>query len=189
VTSFGARCLVDDQRYRARRPATHLRRLTDDRRSPLARQRQTNVHVVVISRPYEPRLRRRGQESELTPGEEHQETYGYHLLRKGDHITETPARLGTRLNLDKARSDRAVTVEWCGLTNEASPPFALLEPATLVVLADWPDDFSWTHDRWLASQVGPMGCLEVETAATAKVSRRELLFRDFALEASMEARW
>lgn len=151
VTSFAARCLTDAQWQRRAGPSKAMRASIPDSKSPLARQRQTNVHVVVVRRPDRPHLRVAGGGAQLVPGEEHYETAGYHLLRDGRRITAKPLPAGASAELQPGEY-RAVAVERSGLESEPSPPLRVATPAKLQVLAGAPKDFSWTSDRWLENR-------------------------------------
>jgi hypothetical protein len=151
VTSFAARCLTDAQWQRLAGPSKAMRASIPDPKSPLARQRQTNVHVVIVRRPDRPHLRVAGGGGQLIPGEEHYETGGYHLLRDGRKITEKPVRPGESVELQPGEY-RAVAIERSGLESEPSPPLRVERSAKLEVLDDAPKDFSWTSDRWLETR-------------------------------------
>lgn len=148
VTSFEARCLTSEQWQRQTGPSKAMRASIPDSKSPLARQRQTNIHVVVVRRPDRPHLRAVGGSAQLVPGEEHYETGGYHLMRDGRRITEKLLPAGGTIELQPGEY-RAVAVERSGLESEPSPPLRVATPEKLQLLADPPKDFSWTSERWL----------------------------------------
>jgi hypothetical protein len=148
VTSFEARSMTDRQWDSIPGPSYPMRRSIPDPDSPLIRQRQTDVYVVVARKPDRPLLRLRGDTVELIPGEEHYETYGYHLDRSDERITTEPLRPGARLALGPG-TYRAVAVEQGGLESDPSSAVEVVGSPTLRVLADPPNDFSWTRDRWL----------------------------------------
>jgi hypothetical protein len=125
-----------------------MRRSIPDGESPLLRQRQTDLYVVVVRKPDRPLLRKAGRRVELIPGEEHYETYGYHVHRGEDRITSEPLRPGGTLTLQPG-AYRAVAVEQSGLESEPGHPLEVTDRAVLEVLAEAPDDSSWTKDRWL----------------------------------------
>lgn len=152
VTSFEARCLTDAQWRSLGSPTRAMRSSVDDPRSPLLRQRQTDVYVVVVRRPDRPWLRLTGSHVELIPGEEHYETGGYHLLRGGQRITAVPLRPGAAETRLEPGQYEAVAVEWSGLESQPSTLLRLERPAALRVLPDPPADFSWTTERWLADR-------------------------------------
>jgi len=148
VTSFDARCLTDGQWGKLGSASKPMQASITDSKSPLMRQRQTDVHVVIVRRPDRPHLRMAGGEAQLIPGEEHYETSGYHLLRDGQKVAEKPLRAGASVELPPGEY-RAVAVEWSGLESEPSLSLKVAQPSKLQVLADPPKDFSWTTDRWL----------------------------------------
>jgi hypothetical protein len=148
VTSFEARCLTDAQWQQLPGASPPMRHSVGDSNPVLLRQRQTDVYVTVIRKPDRPHLRLAGGAAQLIPGEEHYETAGYHLLRNGRKITETPMRTGASVELQPGEY-QAIAVEWSGLESEPSPPLRVATPTKLQVLADAPKDFLWTSDRWL----------------------------------------
>jgi len=151
VTSFDARCLTDAQWGTMPGPSYPMRRSIPDPDSPLVRQRQTDVYVVVVRKPDRPLLRKDGETVQLIPGEAHYETYGYHVLRGDERITDEPLWPGatTGRGFLTAGMYRAVAVEFSGLESEPSRPLEITGSPTLRVLAEAPEGFSWTHDRWL----------------------------------------
>ncbi|MEX2578383.1 MAG: hypothetical protein WD342_04930 [Verrucomicrobiales bacterium] len=148
VTSFDARLMTDEQWQSIPGP-TSLMRQTMPEGSPLLRQRQTDVHVVVVRKPDRPFLRLEGETAQIIPGEEHFETYGYHLLRGDERLTREPLRPGATLALQPGEY-RAVAVEWSGLESDPGLPLRVDGAATLQALPGPPSDFSWTTDHWLA---------------------------------------
>jgi hypothetical protein len=148
VTCFQARCLTDEQWSGMPGPSYPMRRSIQDENSALLRQRQTDVYVAVVRKPDRPILRSNNDVVELIPGEEHYETCGYRVLRDDERITNEPLRPGENLSL-KAGAYRAVAVEFSGLESEASRPLKVARDATLHVLSERPDDFSWVRDRWI----------------------------------------
>jgi hypothetical protein len=171
VTSFEARCLTEEQWKRLPGPSPSMRQSIDDVNSPLIRQRQTDVYVVWVRRPDRPCLRLAGAEAQLIPGEEHYETFGYHVLRNDRKITQQPLRPGSNLELAEPGEYRAVAVEWSGLESEHSPPLRIGQPVKLAILAEPPRDFSWTRDRWLVSS----GEVSPEDAKRAPEAIREIV--------------
>ncbi len=174
VTSFAARLLSDAawERLGGVTPNNSMRRGIEAG-SPLLRQRQTDVYVVVARLPDRPVMRVTGAMVELIPGEEHRETFGYHLLRDGAKITQAPLRPGARLRLEQPGEYRAVAVEWSGLESAPGLPVKVGAPMEVGVLAEAPADFSWTRDRWLLA-----GNETTEEAAlSASASEREILHR------------
>ncbi|MEX2578376.1 MAG: hypothetical protein WD342_04895 [Verrucomicrobiales bacterium] len=93
-------------------------------------------------------LRLEGETAQIIPGEEHFETYGYHLLRGDERLTREPLRPGATLALQPGEY-RAVAVEWSGLESDPGLPLRVDDAATLHVLPRTPSDFSWTADHWL----------------------------------------
>ena len=170
VTSFEARCLTDEQWNATPGPTYPMRRSIPDENSPLIRQRQTDVYVVIVRKPDRPLLRSAGDAVELIPGEEHYETHGYHLLRGDRRITTEPLRPGGRLDVEPG-TYRAVAVEFSGLESEPSQPLEISGNAPLQVLLDPPDGFSWTHDRWMVDGQETTS----ETATRAPEAIREVL--------------
>lgn len=148
VTLFEARCLTDAQWQQIPGASPPMRHSIGDSNPVLLRQRQTDVYVAVVRKPDRPHLRLAGGAAQLVPGEEHYETFGYHLLRDGRRTTERPLSSGASVELQPGEY-RAVAVEWSGLESEPSPPLRVEKPVKLQVLADAPKEFSWTSDRWL----------------------------------------
>jgi hypothetical protein len=142
VTSFEARCLTDT----LEEPHAGLAKAVGDLTSPLMKQRMTDVHLVVVRRPDRPHLRLTGDFIELIPGENHRETFGYHLLFGEKRITQQPIVPGNLFTLEKSGVWRAVAVEHSGLESEPSLPIKL--PAgKLTILNSTPSDFAWTSTR------------------------------------------
>jgi len=170
VTSFDARCLTDPQWNAMPGPSYPMQKSIQDLDSPLMRQRQTDVYVVVVRRPDRPWLRMHDESLELIPGEEHFETYGYHVLCGDQRITADPLRAGDQLALTPGKY-RAVAVEQSGLESDPSQPAEVTGSTTLHVLAEPPSDFSWTSDRWLIQwQKAP-----AETAKRAPEAVRQIV--------------
>lgn len=159
VTSFAARLLSDDQWRSGAVPSLMRRWMPAD--SPLLRQRQTDVHVAVVRKPDRPILLGSDKATlQIIPGEEHFETRGHHLLRDGRRITVEPLRPGAVRELE-AGEYRAVAVEWSGLESDPSDAIVLGAAATVEVLAEPPEGFSWTRERRLVGErevsVGEVG--------------------------------
>lgn len=148
VTSFEARCLTDAQWRQLPGASKPMQYSIGDDHPALLRQRQTDVYVAVVRKPHRPHLWMAGGAAQLIPGEEHYETFGYHLLRGGQRLMARPLRAGESADLIPGEY-RAVAVEWSGLESEPSLPLRVTTPARLQVLADAPKDFAWTSDRWL----------------------------------------
>lgn len=148
VTSFEARCLTDEQWKKTGGVVSRpMAKSIPDPKSPLRRQRQTDVYVVVVRLPDRPYLRLQDAGVQLIPGEEHYETFGYHLLRGEERVTTEPIRPGTEFEVNLPGAYRAVAVEWSGLESRPSIPLKLERPTKIRVLADPPSGFSWTQVR------------------------------------------
>jgi hypothetical protein len=146
VTSFEARCLTDKQFHSLEEPHTGLTKAVNDLASPLMRQRMTDMHLVVVRRPDRPHLRITSDSIELVPGENHRETFGYHLLLGEERITQKPIVPGDSFTLEQSGVWRAIAVEHSGLESEPSLPIKL--PAgKLAILSSTPSDFAWTSTR------------------------------------------
>jgi hypothetical protein len=174
ITDFSARLLTDEQRDHALDPwpwlieAVEEAGLSED--CPLLRQRMTDVYCSVVRLPDPPHLREVGDAVELIPGENHRETFGYHLLHAGERITARPLRPETRLRIAEPGRYTAIAVEWSGLEGRESLPLEVDAGTRLRVLEDIPADFSWTVDAWRVD-----GRLVSETdARTAEQSLREV---------------
>ncbi|MFW5868680.1 MAG: hypothetical protein ACOCX2_12735 [Armatimonadota bacterium] len=176
VTLFDARLMTDEEAARAVEPWPWLMRAVEeagmDEDSPLLRQRQTDVYMSVVRLPDAPWLREQEGVVELIPGENHYETFGYHLLRDGERVTDEPLRPGAEMTLQPG-SWRARAVEWSGLEGHAGREMSLDEPARLEVRSEIPDDFSWIIDRW---RVDGRPCGR-EEALAAPDATREVLHR------------
>ena len=146
VTSFQARCLTDKQFRSLERPNSGLAKAINDPASPLIRQRMTDIHLVVVRLPDRPHLRMSRDLIELIPGENHRETFGYHLLLGDERITKQTLAPGASFTLEKAGLWRAVAVEHSGIESKPSLPVNL--PAgKITILKTIPSDFSWTSTR------------------------------------------
>jgi hypothetical protein len=150
VTSFEVRCLADEQWGAMPGPSHPMRRSIPDLSSPLIRQRQTDVYVVVIRKPDRPLLRAKAGKVELIPGQQHFETYGYRLYRDDEPVTDEPLHTGETLPLGPG-TYRASAVEFGGLESDPSRPIRIDYQTTLNMLNAPPKDFSWTRDRWLVA--------------------------------------
>jgi len=170
VTSFDARCLTDPQWDAMPGPSYPMRKSIQDLDSPLMRQRQTDVYVVVVRKPDRPALRICNDSVQLIPGEEDFETYGYHLLRGDQRITDDPLHAPDQLVLTPG-TYRAVAVEQSGLESEPSEPVEITRRTTLHVFAQLPTGFSWTSDRWLVQSQKA----SAETAKRAPEAVREIV--------------
>jgi hypothetical protein len=130
-------------------PPRGIRNVIKDMDSPLMLQRSSDLYAVVVRLPDRPHLRRSGEDVQLIPGENHWETYGYHVSKDGKKITKAPLRPGASLALAGKGVYTAVAVEWSGLESKPSLTLEIQDDATLRVLSEEPSDFSWTHNRWL----------------------------------------
>ena len=171
ITSFDARLLPEDRRDPTLLPAKFRKPDFADRESPLLWQRRTDIYVAVVRRPDRPWLRPVDRKAQLVPGENHWETYGYHVLRDGRSVTRKPLRPGEGLDLPGPGVYTAVAIEWSGLESKPSNPLRLAGPAPLLALRERPKDFSWTSDRW---RVGEREVSRAE-AARAPKSIREIV--------------
>ena len=145
VTSFEARCLSEAEFAGLEAINTGLRiSLPADagRASPLARQRMTDVYVVVVRKPDRPHLRLAGGRVELIPGENHREIRGYQIIKNGQPVP------GDRPPESLVPGEyRAVAIERSGLKSEPSLPLRLGAETPLVPMETPPQDFSWTGVR------------------------------------------
>ena len=178
VTSFQARCLSDAEWSKIPGPSHAMQKSILDADSPLLRQRQTDVYVVVVRQPDAPWLRQHEQAVELIPGEEHYETKGYHLYRDGKQVTRDPVQPGEAIDLP-AGEYRATAIEYCGLQSPQSNQIAVSEDARLRVLTDAPEDFSWFRREFFidGSQVADVSLLEgrsFEKRVIHRASKRTL---------------
>ena len=60
------------------------------------KQRMTDMHLVVVRLPDRPHLRQTKDSIELVPGENHRETFGYHLLLGEERVTQSLSSPVTR---------------------------------------------------------------------------------------------
>ncbi|MFV2067406.1 MAG: hypothetical protein ACC645_10535, partial [Pirellulales bacterium] len=121
-TSFEAMLTPAKMRKDAPRPSREMRDIIKDEDSPLLLQRSTDLYTVVVRLPARPHLRRSGEAVQLIPGENHWETYGFHIFRDGKKITDKPVRPGTSLELPGEGTYTASAVEWSGLESQPSLP-------------------------------------------------------------------
>ncbi len=150
VKSFDAICIPDDEWKKLPIPSKILQQY-DVEFTPLLRQAQTDVYVAVVRLPDSPHLRIKDDVIELIPGDNHWETFGYHLFKDGIKITDNPLRPGESMDLSEGGLYTAVSVEWSGLESKESLSLKVREGINLKTLLDKPADFSWTYDRWLKS--------------------------------------
>ncbi|MDA7904921.1 hypothetical protein N9A80_01110 [Rhodopirellula sp.] len=146
VTSFAARCLTDKQFQSLGAPHTALTKAVNNLASPLMRQRMTDMHLVVVRRPDRPHLRVTKNAIELLPGENHRETFGYHLSLNQKRVTKTPIIAGQSFTLEQSGVWRAIAIEHSGLESEPSLPIKL-PIGKLNVLSETPANFAWTWNR------------------------------------------
>lgn len=149
LTSFEAMLIPEELRKGLPLPPRSIRNVVKDEDSPLMLQRSSDLYVVVVRLPDRPHLRLSGEGIELIPGENHWETYGYHVFEDGKKITNSPLRPGGSLTLPGKGTYTAAAVEWSGLQSKPSLPLRIRHGTALDVLSDKPSDFSWTHDRHL----------------------------------------
>jgi len=149
LTSFEAMLIPEELRKGLPLPPRWMRDVIKDKDSPLMLQRSSDLYVVVVRLPDRPHLRRSGEEIQLIPGENHWETYGYHIYKNGMKITSNPLRSGTSLALPGRGKYTVVAVEWSGLESKQSLPLEIQQREALEILSDKPSDFSWTRSRYL----------------------------------------
>ncbi len=172
VTSFDARLIDEDRVAQMEMPRRFDREDWADRDTPLMWQRRTDVYIAVCRDPDRPWLRRPGDRVQLIPGELHFETAGYRILRDGEPVADDLVAPGASIELEPGEYT-AVAVEHSGLESEASNDLRLREAVTLNVLAEKPEDFSWTRDRWLIGEER----VEKEAAMAAPEAVREIVHR------------
>ncbi len=148
VTSFEARCLTDTQWQLLGQASSPMRKTIGKAESPLLRQRQTDVYVAVVRKPDRPWLQAVGDTLQLVPGENHAETMGYRLLRSGQPYGDRLFRPGTSVPLEGPGDYQAVAVECSGLASDPSNVAQAGRGGTLQILAEKPEDFAWSADRW-----------------------------------------
>ncbi len=173
VTSFDARLIPESQIEQMELPARFAREDWPDRDTPLMWQRRTDVYVAVARRPDRPWLRGTAEGVELIPGELHFETKGYRILRDGEPLGGELVAAGQSIELPGAGEYQAVAVEHSGLESEPSRVLRVANATGLSVLAEPPDDFSWTRERWLIEGEPA----EAEAAKAAPRAVREILHR------------
>jgi len=182
VTLFSARLMTDEERRRAVEPWPWLVRAVEEaglgEDCPLLWQRQTDIYMSVVRLPDAPWLRLRGGVLEVIPGENHRETFGYHLLRGGERTTEEPLRPGEETTLRRGEY-QAVAIEWSGLEGQASRRVEVPEGTRLHVPAGIPDDFSWIVREWRVQErlVAREEAMAATEATCALRHRAEGVFR------------
>ncbi len=149
LTSFEAMLIPERLRDSLPLPPRGIRNVIKDIDSPLMLQRSSDLYAVVVRLPDRPHLRRSGEEVHLIPGENHWETYGYHVFKDGKKITKAPVRPSASLALPGQGAYTAVAVEWSGLESRPSLPLEVQNGTTLEVLSEEPNGFSWTRERYL----------------------------------------
>ena len=169
ITSFESRLLPESVRGE---PAP---RFTDpefpEPESDLIWQNQTDVFVAVTRQPGPPYLRLVDNRIELIPGEYHRETRGYYLLLNGVRLTPGLLGPGAIFTVANPGNLTAVAVEWSGLESQQSVVLSVSGNTSLDVLADKPNDFEWTVDRWLIAGQ-EVSAAEAQAAAA---SEREIV--------------
>lgn len=149
VTAFNDRLMTEKQRSRAKNPPSWmLQAITDEPQRPLLWQRQTDVYVSVVRRPDPPFLMITPDGVTLVPGENHRETQSYLIYRDGKLLSTVSAQPDNRIELPRPGVYSVLAVEWSGLKGRKSNSVTLLQPATLTLLSDCPEDFSWTWIEW-----------------------------------------
>ena len=138
------------------------------RNTPVYWLRRQQVFMTVVRSPDPPHLRLKDGRVELIPGENHWETFGYHVLRDGAPITRAPIRPGATLKLTRPGVYTAIAEEWSDLKSKPSLPLKLEKGFALAVLTDKPTDFSWTVDRW---KLGRKQVAEAEALKAAKATK------------------
>lgn len=182
VTLFSARLMTGEERERAVEPWPWLIRAVREAgmndECPLLYQRQTDVYISVVRLPDPPWLRSADGALELIPGENHRETFGYHLLRNGERVTEEPLRPGAEMTLS-AGTWSAVAVEWSGLEGHPGAGVEVDAGTRLSVLARIPDDFSWIVREWRIGErpVTEQEAMQAPGARCLISQRAEGLFR------------
>ncbi|MBC8871275.1 MAG: hypothetical protein H8E44_17755 [Planctomycetes bacterium] len=149
LTSFEAMLIPERLRDGLPLPPRGIRNVIRDMDSPLMLQRSSDLYAVVVRQPDRPHLRRIAGEVQLIPGENHWETYGYHIFKDGRKIADDPLRAGASFALPGKGAYTAIAVEWSGLESKPSLPLKMPDGATLTVLSEEPSEFSWTRDRFL----------------------------------------
>jgi len=120
--------------------------------SPLMWQARTDVYIAVVRFPDQPHLRKIDDEVELIPGENHWETFGYHIFKGGKKITNEPLRPGSTFTLPEAGTYTAAAVEWSGLKSLHSFHIQIEKPEKLRIRYDKPADFFWIAERYLVDE-------------------------------------
>ena len=147
LTSFEAMLIPKELRKDLPLQASGIRNIIKDKDSPLLLQRSSDLYAAVVRLPDHPYMRRAGGEIQLIPGENHWETYGYHIFKNGEKITASPVRPGGSLELPGKGTYTAVAIEWSGLQSKPSLPLQIRRREPVTVLSDKPGDFSWTRER------------------------------------------
>lgn len=134
--------------------ASGIRNIIKDKDSPLLLQRSSDLYAVVVRLPDRPHMRRTEAGIQLIPGENHWETYGYHVFKNGEKITSSPICPDGSLELPGKGTYTAVAVEWSGLQSKPSLPLWIRHRAAVKVLSDKPGDFYWTRARHVVEDNG-----------------------------------
>ncbi|MEZ0275935.1 MAG: hypothetical protein ACAH88_13600 [Roseimicrobium sp.] len=150
VTDFTHHILTDDQWKNVTAVGNDVRLGIQDINSPLLRQRNRDVYVAVVRRPDRPTLQADGATVRLIPGESHYENAGYHLVLDGRRITTRLLRPGETVPLKSPGQYSAVAVEWSGSESEPGNAVSVTAATQMQVLAEPPQDFRWTRERWMA---------------------------------------
>jgi hypothetical protein len=151
ITLFDFRLIPEKLWKSLPKPDSRLLEIVGDPTSPLLKQRSTDIYAAVVRLPDRPLLRQGKTGVELIPGENHWETYGYHIHLNGKRITQSPLRLGKSMPLVKVGEYTAVAVEWSGLESKPSHGLKIEASSTVIALLEKPEDFSWSSDVWYVS--------------------------------------
>jgi hypothetical protein len=157
LTSFEAMLIPEELRKDLPLKESGIRNIIKDEDSPLLLQRSSDLYAVVVRLPDRPHLRETWDGVQLIPGENHWETYGYHILRNDERVTESPIRPGEHFELTETGSYAAIAVEWSGLESKPSLPLQAQGRASVTVLSDKPGGFSWTRNRGFAAENNMLG--------------------------------
>ncbi len=116
--------------------------------TPLQYQRNLQSYIAIVRKPDAPWLRKTADRIELIPGENHYETYGYHIFRDGVQLNKEPVLPGKTFKASKPGTYTASAVEWFGLESDPGHSVTLTTAGDIRILKSKPDDFSWTNYRW-----------------------------------------
>ena len=183
ISSFEHRYIPEDKRKGRALPSRFAGdNFRDDRNSALIWQNRTDIYTAVVRLPDRPWIREIEGRIELIPGENHWETFGYHIYRNGKKLTDDPVRPGSQFSVTDAGQYSTVAVEWSGLESSMSPVFEISGNSTIHIREDKPADFSWTFDRWLVDGKEVTN----EVAQNTQDARRDIVHR---LEGVIHREW